>query len=301
MAARADTVKAVLKRIPGVTAMANARPLRPLRHLVVRWIDARRNCRYTRFLRAPTQYAALAGPVAALLVPSVRDRPLEIVVLGCSNGAEPCSIASTLLASCPGLEFAIQAYDIDDEVLARARAGVYTREEVLVGCADGAHLHRGEPNDAVDGEFVRRTFEVQGERFSVRPRVGDRIRFGVANALDPELPTRAGRADVVFAQNFLYHLGRDDCERAFENVCRLLRPSAALFVDGMDLDLRQALTRRHGLVPLDFEIEAIHAELRRERGWAWPTLYWGLEPLSRYRRDWKRRYATIFIRGHGTT
>ena len=65
----------------------------------------------------------------------------------------------------------------------------------------------------------------------------------------------------------------------------------------MDLSLRHTLTLRMGLSPLEYKIEAIHAEARRARGGGWPHIYWGLEPFSSARRDWKRRYATIFLKG----
>jgi hypothetical protein len=78
-----------------------------------------------------------------------------------------------------------------------------------------------------------------------------------------------------------------------------MQSRAALFVDGMDLGLRRKLTRIHGLEPLDYRIEEIHNEARRERGTAWPYEYWGLEPFSKSKRDWKRRYATIFLRERG--
>ena len=33
--------------------------------------------------------------------------------------------------------------------------------------------------------------------------------------------------------------------------------------------------------------------LRRE---PWPWTYWGLEPLNTASKDWKQRYATIYLR-----
>jgi hypothetical protein len=82
----------------------------------------------------------------------------------------------------------------------------------------------------------------------------------------------------------------------FDTVTRLMKPRSVLFVDGMDVDMRERRTRRLGLVPLDYRIERIHDEASIVRGDRYPWQGAGLEPLSTERADWKRRYATIFVR-----
>lgn len=79
-----------------------------------------------------------------------------------------------------------------------------------------------------------------------------------------------------------------------------------MFIDGVDLDIRLSITVSQGLMPLDFNIRTIHNDLRttgmsttdqnETRATAWPSQYWGLEPFSDEIDDWKRRYATVFIR-----
>ena len=70
-----------------------------------------------------------------------------------------------------------------------------------------------------------------------------------------------------------------------------------IVVDGMDVDMRQRRSRAFGLEPLDYEIERIHREAAVVRGERYPWEAAGLEPFSSDRRDWKRRYATIFLKG----
>jgi len=105
----------------------------------------------------------------------------------------------------------------------------------------------------------------------------------------------------VVAQNFLYHLSRKQSRTAFAHLCALLKPKAALFIDGMDIDLRHALTAKAGLRPLDYLIPEIHADALTLRGAPWPWTYWGLEPLDTARHDWKQRYATIYLRDPSST
>ena len=84
--------------------------------------------------------------------------------------------------------------------------------------------------------------------------------------------------------------------RAFNNIFSLLNPKAALFIDGMDVYLRNKLTRRNNLMPLEYKIGEIHNEARIARGAGWPYSYWGLEPFSASKREWQRRYSTIFMK-----
>ncbi len=278
-------LRGLIKRIPGVRPLLRSGyyiTLKSLRHRLVLRLGGRRNYLWTRFFRIPTQYAALSEVVVGKISPGLAGRPLQIVVVGCSNGAEPYSISSVLLRREPRIDFVIRAYDIDEGAIQQAREGRYTREEVFAKFT----LAEG---------LVGQTFDVIGDTYRVRDQVAERVTFAVANALDADLLERVGPADIVFAQNFLYHLKPSVARQAFANLCRILRPTAALLVDGMDLDLKEELTRRHGLEPLDWRITEIHDETWQERGWAWPSIYWGQEPFSASRKDWKRRYATIFL------
>jgi chemotaxis protein methyltransferase CheR len=244
----------------------------------------RKNSHFTGFLRLPSQFEALSGPVLSYLAKRQADAPLRIVVAGCSNGAEAYTIASVLVARAPDMKFLIDAYDIDASIIEKARAACFGMDEVL-------------NNKILTNEFIHATFDVNRELYDIKTDIAARVKFHVADVLDPQLAEQVGVCDIVFAQNFLFHLARQDAARAFENLCRLLRPRAVLFADGMDLGLRQKLTKAERLAPLDFCIEDIHEEARRARAVGWPDQYWGLEPYLTFSTDWRRRYATIFLKG----
>ena len=86
---------------------------------------------YTQFVRLPTQYAALTGPVLDFVGSAAPDRTLRVVVVACSNGAEPYSIASQLRMRRPRLDFEIEAIDIDAGVIEVAKAATYDPDWVL--------------------------------------------------------------------------------------------------------------------------------------------------------------------------
>jgi hypothetical protein len=74
-------------------------------------------------------------------------------------------------------------------------------------------------------------------------------------------------------------------------------PGGYLFVGGIDLDVRTKVAGDLGWEPIQELLEEVHdgdSYLRRY----WPSLYAGLEPLDKKRRDWKIRYAAGFQIGH---
>lgn len=270
-----------IARLPLISTIARMEWFRHLFYQLMLRIQKRRVMTFTQFLRVPTQLTALTGPVLDALMSGRTEEHIDIAAWGCSNGAEPYAIASMLLASRPGSSFTVHAYDIDPDLIERARSGVYTTEEVF-------------GNKQVTADFVSSTFVELDGRYLVRAEIRDHVLFVAADALDERTVGLTPAADVIFAQNFLFHLRPRDAERAFVNITSRLTPRSILFIDGMDLDLRSRLTTRRGLEPLDFQIREIHDEARQVRT-NWPICYWGLEPLSTRRPGWKRRYATIFV------
>jgi chemotaxis protein methyltransferase CheR len=272
-----------LSRVPILGGPIKRRAWYPYRHQWLLLASSRENYTFTQFVRLPHQLDALAGPVVDFLRPKGSVNPLRVVVFGCSNGAEPYSMASTLTSRRPDVSFEIFAADIDRDVIEKAVAGRYTREELA-------------KNQFVDPSFIAATFVANDDVFEVRPEIRQHTRFQIADVLDAGLVAAIEQADIVVAQNFLYHLQRRQARVAFANLCALLKPRSALFVDGMDLDIRYALSKKAGLVPLDYLIPEIHNDGMALRGGSWPWQYWGLEPLNTARKDWKQRYATIFLR-----
>lgn len=273
-------LKDLLRTIPGVVPAW--RGLQRLRHGLVLRLGRRRNYTFTQFCRLPTQVRELAGPVLDSI--GGGDSPVRVLVFGCSIGAEAYSLGSELEAR--GRRWSMECFDIDAGVIARARDGVYEAGELS---------RRG----GLPEGFIERTFDRTGDTYTVKAALRAAIRFEVGSVLDEELIGRLALAQLVLAQNFLYHLSRDDATRAFDHLEHLVARRGALAVDGADLDLRTRWTARAGLEPWPGEVERIHAEAREERGYAWPSIYWGLEPYDGARKDASRRYATIFVRPSG--
>lgn len=252
---------------------------------LLRTTDRSQGHTYTGFHRSPAQLEAICGPVMDHLLGTPRtQRNLEILVFAGSNGAEAYTLASLLLPALPEVSIRITSSDLHTEMVQRGRAAHYSRDEIL------HHPH-------ITGKFVRRTFDRHGHDFVVKPAIRAMVRFDQANLLDSSLARNFAPADLVLAQNVLFHLQPADAERAFHNLLALLKPRSALCINGMDLDLRSRLTREAGLEPLDYNTRLIHEQSRMHIACAWWRYYYGIEPYFAWRPDRLNRYATIFVRG----
>jgi chemotaxis protein methyltransferase CheR len=271
-----------IKKIPGVSALVKTNVWQMIRFKITLLVSRRQNCHFTSLLRLPTQYEALAGPVLDFLVKNGTKKTLKITVLGCSNGAEVYSIASVLRNQYPDLLFDINAYDIDQQSIDKARSARYTQQEVY-------------NTEYLTDDFVHTTFNQGNDFYEIKNDLRKSVHFDVADALSPELKERLGTSDIIYAQHFLIHLETHKAIQAFNNICKLLNPIAVLFIAGMELDMLVQMTRKNNLMPMEYKIEEIYKEMGIY-GKGWPYTYCGCEPFMTVRTDWQRRYATIFFR-----
>ena len=146
----------VLSRIPIVGGPFQTRLVSD-RHQWVLLFGDRQNHTFTQFVRLPHQGEALAGPVVDFLRSSDDREPLRIVVFGCSNGAEPYSMASILASRRPDVSFHVTATDIDAAMIEKALSGRYSHEELI-------------KNGFVSEDFVAATFHRKGESSRHRGR-----------------------------------------------------------------------------------------------------------------------------------
>ena len=257
--------------------------LRAKHRELLRNVERSNSHTYTCFHRSPWQLAALTGPALDYLRAS-EDRKLTITVFAGSNGAEAYTIASELLARRPDVEFSITASDLHQEMVDNAVAAVYSLQEISQG------LH-------VPSEFIARTFDKVGDDYVVKPSIRSKVTFVQADLLDPKLQQHFPPADIVIAQNVLFHMPPDLARRAFESIVRFLKCRSVLFLDGMELDMRVELTKQARLKPLDFKIREIYEYSRRHIPENWWDIYYGNEPYFPLSRDKRRRYGTIFLKG----
>jgi chemotaxis protein methyltransferase CheR len=238
---------------------------------------------YTCFCRSPGQLDALTGPVMERLLADRKPEKFQINVFASSTGAEPYTLASVLLRRFPRLDFQITASDLHQEMVDHATNAIYS----------AADVRRRAPPE----QFITDTFEKLGDDYRVRPELRNRVILKQANLLEPALRDQFAPADIVFAQNVFCHLDQTQTRTAFRNISQFLKPTSALFIDGMNLDLREELTAHLGLSPLQFKAREIHDFARKHVGDRWWNYYYGMEPYAPWHPNRARRFSTIFFKG----
>lgn len=210
---------------------------------------------------------------------------LRITVLASSIGAEVYSILWTIRSARPDLKVVLCAVDISKEVLNFAEEGIYgTDASELVGASIFERLTADEK---------REIFDWEGDRAKIKSWLREGITWRLGDAADPELIRDLGPQDIVVASNFLCHMAPADAGKCLRNIGRLVSGRGNIFVSGVDLDVRTKVARDLGWEPVEELIEEIHDGDRSVRA-DWPWEWWGLEPFSRSRSDWKARYAAAF-------
>ncbi|WAG78052.1 chemotaxis protein CheR [Metapseudomonas furukawaii] len=186
----------------------------------------------TWFFRYPESFAAL-GRLALERLPTLAGRPLRILSLPCSTGEEPFSIVMALLDAglAPGL-FQVDAMDISERVLERARQGVY-----------GRNSFRGD-----DLSFRDRYFLPTVEGHALAPQVASRVRFLRGNLLEPGLLAGEPPYDFVFCRNLLIYFDRPTQGAVLEVLKRLMRKDGALFIGPAEA----SLLSQQGMQPLGY-------------------------------------------------
>ncbi len=149
------------------------------------------------------------GPIAAN--PRAARR-VRIWSAGCSTGEEPYSIAMTVieaLSDLPRWDIRILATDLDSDVLARARAGVYAVER----------MH------GVDSKRLARFFTERRSgaivSYQVVPELAALITFKQLNLMH-QLPMK-GPLDAIFCRNTVIYFDKDTQRDLFRRIAVLQR------------------------------------------------------------------------------
>ncbi len=172
----------------------------------------------TRFFREPHHFDHLRDRVLPHLLGHARQGgKVRIWSAACSSGQEAYSIAMTILAAAPDatqMDLKILATDIDPNVVAEARAGVYA-----------GHLLPGVP-----AEFQRRFFGPADRPGAVKVSEDLRqlVAFHELNLIG-DWPMK-GRFDAIFCRNVAIYFEDDTQARLWSRFAPLLCPGGALYI-----------------------------------------------------------------------
>ena len=149
-----------------------------------------------------------------------RDKKIRIWSAGCSTGEEPYSIAMTLSGACkiPEWNAKILATDLDTNVVAHGKRGIYARDRV-----DGlppsivknhfSHYAGSRPNESV---------------YEVDEDIKKYVTFNKLNLLG-NWPMK-GQFDVIFCRNVVIYFNKETQRQLFDRYANILAPNGYLFI-----------------------------------------------------------------------
>lgn len=147
-------------------------------------------------------------------------RRLRIWSAACSTGEEPYSLAITLLQAMAPLlgewDIKILASDLDTDVLAAAKAGIYKDERI-----------KDLPTSLTKSWFRRGSGE-NAHHVKVNPSMSELITFKQLNLLH-EWPMR-GPFDVIMCRNVLIYFDKATQKKLIHRYHQLLRPGGLLIL-----------------------------------------------------------------------
>lgn len=139
--------------------------------------------------RDPDAFAAATAFIQARLAQRP-TRQVRILSLPCAGGEEPYTMAMSLHdAGVPAMSCRIDAMDLSNVALERARAGWYTK-----------NAFRGRSL-----AFRERHFSAAGSGYQIGDALRQQVTFMQANILTVDAAASAGRYDVVFCRNLLIY------------------------------------------------------------------------------------------------
>ena len=147
-------------------------------------------------------------------------RKVRIWSAACSSGQEPYSLAIILkeaAAEWAGWSFEIIATDLSDEMVHKAKDGVYSQFEV----------QRGLPV-----QLMLKYFNQEGDKWRISPELKSMVRFQRFNLLDPY--TSLGRFDIVFCRNVLIYFDQPTKAKVLDAIAKIMEPDGFLFLGGAE-------------------------------------------------------------------
>lgn len=173
----------------------------------------------TKFYRESHHFDFLTEHLQAISNDPVRrsgDKTVLIWSAGCSSGEEPYSIASTLLSRVPTMaqwKVKILATDLDTNMLATGRAGIYSKNSLQDIPADYSKVFQ---------EFSK----MEQDKIVMRQRTKDLIHFKQLNLLH-DWPMRK-KFDVIFCRNVLIYFDGPTKEGLVKRYADMLKPGGLL-------------------------------------------------------------------------
>lgn len=167
----------------------------------------------SELFRNPEQFELLQAQVLPRLFEQAGT--LKVWSAGCSYGAEPYTLSILLDELSPTGRYKIIATDIDDRMLARAKAGIFQEHEM----------------SNVSKSRLLKYFDRGADGYAAKSCIKDKITFRKHNLLEDRY--EAG-FDLILCRNVVIYFTEETKAGLYERFFESLRPGGCLFVGGTE-------------------------------------------------------------------
>ena len=167
----------------------------------------------SEFFRTPEKFSELEAKVIPDLL--AKSSKLNIWSAGCSIGAEPYSLAMILKDMTPSARHRILATDLDIEILNKAKAGVYTGNEIK----------------NISTSRKSTYFNIEGDKYTVLDDIKSRIEYKRHNLLLDSFETGF---DLILCRNVVIYFTEEAKDKLYRRFFAALKPGGVLFVGGTE-------------------------------------------------------------------
>ncbi len=162
----------------------------------------------SEFYRNPPQWDILQTKIIPLLLQN--STSLKIWSAGCSTGEEPYTLAMLFSMYFPYVSVTINATDIDDEVMAKAKNGVYSDKSVV-----------GLPKP-----YLTKYFKQEGTNYIISDEIKRKVKFTKHNLLKD---TFDKNYDLVLCRNVVIYFTEESKAGLYKRFHESLKPKGVLF------------------------------------------------------------------------
>ena len=164
----------------------------------------------SEFFRNPDKYDIVEKEILPYLMKS--SPKLNIWSAGCSIGAEPYTLSIILKEISPNVKHRILASDLDVDILAKAKKGIYNENEIKAMRPDRKAKYFTQTADG---------------KFSVKPEIKSVVEFKRHNLLKDPFETGF---DFILCRNVVIYFTEEAKDVLYTNFFNSLKPGGILFV-----------------------------------------------------------------------
>lgn len=164
----------------------------------------------SEFYRNPDQWQLMDKEIIPELIAKF-GKNLKIWSAACSTGDEPYSLVMALSRHIPLNQIKIYATDIDEQVIAKAKAGIYAEKSIA----------------SVPEDLKKKYFTKNGLFYEISPEIKARVEFKKHNLLKDDYQSNW---HMIVCRNVLIYFTEEAKDEIFRKYQKALSPGGILFI-----------------------------------------------------------------------